>query len=143
MRGFHMMGVLWSRMSRRKRLSMARLQKADIPTSAGVYAVYRGGKPMYIGKAKCLQERVWKNHSGLGLGMKTSALRRNVAEHLGIAKAADIKAARYRVSPKEATRARDWLDECEITWRECADNAAAEDLEDKMKAEYLPPLTKR
>ncbi len=121
---------------------MASLQKADIPLSPGVYAVYRRGKRMYVGKAKCLQERVWKNHSGRGLGMGTSALRRNVAEHLGIAKAKDIKEGHHRITEEQAKRVRKWLDGCEIAWRECADHGAAKDLETAMKAEHKPPLTK-
>ena len=136
------MGPLWSRMSRRKMRSMATLRKDDIPLSPGVYAVYRRGKRMYVGKAKCLQDRVWRNHSGRGLGMGDSALRRNVAEHLRIAKADDIKKGLHRITPKQAKRVRDWLDGCEIAWRECADHAAAKDLETAMKAEHKPPLTK-
>jgi hypothetical protein len=122
---------------------MTLLRKDVIPMSAGVYALYRGDKPQYIGKAKCLQSRVWKNHGGRGLGMETSAMRRNVAERLGIAEAKDIKAGRHRITAKEAARVRAWLDGCEMTWRECSDEAAAKALETAMKREYLPPLTKR
>lgn len=137
------MGVkLWPAMDRQSRISMLSLRSTDVPTSAGVYALYRHGKRIYVGKAANLRTRIWKNHSGRGLGMGTSALRRNIAEHLGIATAADIKAKRYPVTTEEAARVRAWLDECEITWRECSDAAAAERLEDAMKAEHLPPLTK-
>lgn len=136
------MGPLWSRMGRRKMRSMATLRKEDVPLSPGVYAVYRRGKRMYVGKAKCLQDRVWNNHSERGLTMGDSALRRNVAEHLRIAKANDIKKKLHRITEKEERRVRDWLDGCEIAWRECGDHAAAEDLETAMKAEHKPPLTK-
>jgi hypothetical protein len=133
---------LWPVMDRQERISMLSLRSADIPTSAGVYALYRHGERVYVGKAGNLHGRVWKNHSGRGRRMGTSALRRNIAEHLGIATAADIKAKRYPVTTEEAARVRAWLDECEITWRECPDAAAAKQLEDAMKAEHLPPLTK-
>jgi hypothetical protein len=133
---------LWSRMHRRKRFGMTKLRKDDIPMSAGVYALYRDGKPKYVGKAKCLQNRVWKNHGGRGLGMGTSAMRRNVAEHLGIAEAKDIKAGRHRMTAEDAVRVRAWLDRCEIAWQECADDTAAKEFEAAMKREYLPPLTK-
>jgi hypothetical protein len=96
---------------------MSSLTKEDIPLDPGVYALYRSGKRAYVGKAKCLQDRVWKNHSGWGVGMGTSAMRRNVAEHLGIASAKDIKEGLYRVSPQEASRVRTWLDHWEIAWR--------------------------
>jgi hypothetical protein len=130
-------------MSRQRRRSMASLQKRDIPVAPGVYAVFRRNEPMYVGKAKCLQDRVWQNHSGRGQGMGTSALRRNVAEHLGIARANDIKERRYLVREEDARRVRAWLDRCEIAWRECPTEAAAEALERAMKREYMPPLTKR
>jgi hypothetical protein len=121
---------------------MATLRKDDIPLSPGVYSVYRRDKRMYVGKAKRLQDRVWGNHSGRGLSMSDSALRRNVAEHLRIANANDIKKGRHHITVKEERRVRDWLDGCDIAWRECADHAAAEDLEAAMKAEHMPPLTK-
>jgi excinuclease UvrABC nuclease subunit len=122
---------------------MRDLGAADVPASAGVYALYRGGRRMYVGKAKSLRDRVWKNHSGRGLGMSTSAMRRNVAEHLGLATADEIKKRVYRASQPEAQRVRDWLDDCEIAWRECASETEAAALEKAMKDEYLPPLTKR
>ncbi len=122
---------------------MSGLKQSDIPPSPGVYALYRRGRPMYVGKATSRQDRVWKNHSGRGTGMGTSALRRNVAEHLGIATAKDIKDRIYKVTDAEASRVRRWLDGCEIAWRECETEAAAKALETAMKAEYLPPLTKK
>jgi excinuclease UvrABC nuclease subunit len=129
-------------MGARRRRPMSSLKKEDIPLDPGVYALYRSGKRAYVGKAKCLQDRVWKNHSGRGLDMGTSALRRNVAEHLGIATANDIKEKHYGVSAEEAKRVRTWLDRCEIAWRKCATEAAAVKLEKAMKREYMPPLTK-
>jgi hypothetical protein len=129
-------------MGRRKRRSVPTLRKDDIPLSPGVYAVYRGDERMYVGKAKRLRDRVWGNHLGRGLSMRDSALRRNVAECLRIAKADDTKKAIHRITEKEERRVRDWLDGCDIAWRECADHAAAEELEAAMKAEHKPPLTK-
>jgi predicted GIY-YIG superfamily endonuclease len=134
---------LWEVMDRMPRRSMRELRAADIPSSAGVYALYREGERMYVGKAGCLRDRVWKNHSGRGAVMTSSAMRRNLAEHLGIATAADIKGRRYQPAPDEVARVRDWLDGCEVTWRECSDETAAVALEAAMKAERRPPLTKR
>lgn len=130
-------------MDRAPRRGMAELRKADIPTSAGVYALYRDGDRMYVGKAGSLRERVWKSHSRRGTAMGNSAMRRNVAEHLEIATAADIKAERYRPTAEDAAAIRGWLDGCEIAWRECTTEPDAVRLETSMKAECLPPLTKR
>lgn len=106
-------------MHRRKRIPMNSLREADIPKLLGVYALYRKDKPMYVGKAKSLQSRVWKNHSGRGVSMGDSAMRRNVAEYLGIANAKDIKDGLRSVTEDEAKRRR-WLDGCEITYSLCA-----------------------
>jgi hypothetical protein len=122
---------------------MRELRAAEIPSSAGVYALFRDGTPMYVGKAACLRDRVWGNHSGRGTSMTNSALRRNVAQLLGIATAADIKGRRYQPTADDAAAVRAWLDGCEIAWCECADEPAAVALETAMKAELMPPLTKR
>ena len=137
------LGGRWIAMGRQRRRPMSDLKKSDLPPSPGVYVLYRRGHPIYVGKAASLQDRVWKNHSGRGTSMGTSAMRRNVAEHLGIAKAKDIKGGNYHVTEADASRVRRWLEGCEIVWRECETEAAAKLLETDMKAEYLPPLTKR
>jgi predicted GIY-YIG superfamily endonuclease len=119
------------------------LRAADVPTSPGVYALYRDSERMYVGKAGNLRERVWSNHSGRGVSMTSSAMRRNIAAYLDIATAADIKARRYQPTAEDAAAARAWLEGCEIAWRECESEPAAVALETAMKTEYRPPLTKR
>lgn len=125
------------------RRSMASLAAAEIPLSPGVYALYRNDVRMYVGKADSLRNRIWKNHSGRGSVMTGSAMRRNIAEHLGIARAADIKTRRYQPSTDEVAAVRAWLDECHIAWLESDSSRAARDLEAQLKAEHRPPLTKR
>jgi hypothetical protein len=122
---------------------MANLRKANIPESPGVYAVYRDGERMYVGKANCLRNRVWKDHWGLGKCLTGSALRRNVAEHLDIASSADIKARRYQLTAEEVAAVRLWLDGCDIAWIKRNTEVAAERLESDLKAEYKPPLTRQ
>jgi hypothetical protein len=75
--------------------------------------------------------------------MTGSALRRNVAELLGIASARDIKQRLFEPTPEDAARVVAWIDECEITWIACADSVEASNLERALKAEWKPPLTKR
>lgn len=130
-------------MNARPRRAMTELKAADIPESPGVYALYRGDVRMYVGKAGCLRERVWNKHSGRGRVMTGSALRRNVAAHLGIATANDIKQRLYQPTDQEVAAVRAWLDGCHIAWVQCESNAAAEKLERAFKAEYKPPLTDR
>lgn len=136
-------GSLWNTMDTRPRISMCELTASELPDTPGVYALYRGDERMYVGKADCLRDRVWKNHSGRGAVMTSSAMRRNVAEHLGIATAADIAARRYQPNAAEVQLVREWLDGCHIAWLECESKSAAKVLEDDFKVEHKPPLTKQ
>lgn len=72
-----------------------------------------------------------------------SALRRNIAAHLGIASSANIKAKRYKPSREDADRVNAWVDGCEVSWIACETAKQATDLETAMKAEWTPFLTKQ
>lgn len=83
-----MAGNLWNTMNDRPRRSARSLSGSDVPTSPGVYAWYRDGTPIYVGRAigrDGLRGRVWKNHLQTGNDLSRSSFRRNVCEHLGIA----------------------------------------------------------
>lgn len=75
--------------------------------------------------------------------MTSSALRRNVAEYLGVASAADIKARRYVTTPRDAEAVTMWLGPCQVAWIECLTDNDAKRVETAIKLEWLPPLTKR
>jgi hypothetical protein len=139
-----MTGPLWRRMNDRPRRPLASVMaRGDLSSEPGVYALYRDGAAVYVGKAKLLSGRLWQNHLRRGASLTNSALRRNVAEVLGIASAADIKARRYLPTKAEALHVADWIRACDVAWIECATEADAEDLERAMKREWMPPLTKR
>jgi hypothetical protein len=115
-----------------------------LPDAPGVYALYRSGAPVYVGKAKALGSRVPNNHLSRGPSMANSALRRNVAETLGIVvDANDIKTGGYRPTVDDAQTVNTWIDGCEFAWRSCDSEADAVALETAMKSEWLPRLTKR
>ncbi len=135
-------GLLWDNMSRENRRSASDLRQAEIPKEPGVYAWFREGLPIYVGKASSLRRRVGGNHLGKGVCLTGSAFRRNVAEHLGIATSADIKAKRREISRKEADAIGIWISNCQVTWIVCDSEFDACSLEDRMKQEYQPPLTK-
>ena len=136
-------GPLWAAMHRRPRRDLATLVRGDVPTASGVYALYRDGQAVYIGKASSLKTRFWGNHMSTHPDLTKSALRRNVAEHLAIAPAGEIKARRYHPTEIELGRIAAWIRRCSVAWIECESAAAAADLETAMKAEWMPPLTKR
>jgi len=125
---------------------MRALRAEDLPhPEPGVYALYRHGKPMYVGLAEkqSLRDRVWGSHRSRGVSMTGSALRRNITEHLGIATAAAIKKRPYPPTWADAARVVAWIDACQVTWIPCASSQEAHSLERDMKAEWMPPLTKR
>ncbi len=141
-----MAGPLWSAMNARPRIPMASLRPDHLPDDApGVYALYRDGDPMYVGLAEkqSLRGRFWGSHRGRGVSMTGSALRRNVAERLGIASARAIKKREYRPTTEDARRVVDWIDGCEVAWIACATPKDAKDLERDMKDEAKPLLTQR
>jgi hypothetical protein len=78
--------------------------------------MYHGGKRIYIGKAGNLQNRIWKAHCGQSKGLNNSAFRRNVAEQVGPATAAEIKKGLYRLTPEELARVRAFIESYEIAW---------------------------
>jgi predicted GIY-YIG superfamily endonuclease len=136
-------GPLWCAMNERPRREVGELRREDIPTSPGVYAWYEGGKPIYVGKGEDLQDRIWRNHLGRRLNLTSSALRRNVAEDLGIGSAGDIKAGRCRPTAEQVEQVNARIRACTIAWTTCESHKDAMALETRLKREWMPPLTKR
>jgi hypothetical protein len=136
-------GPLWDRMDAQPRLQARTLTSADVPLKPGVYAWYRRGRAVYVGKADELRGRAWGNHMGQSSTMGSSAFRRNVAEHLGFGSPADIKSKRVRLTPEHLAEVRAWILGCSVAWIVCRTIPTAWRLEATMKAEWIPPLTKR
>lgn len=135
-------GRLWAKMHAQPRHSAAQLQKGDIPPNPGVYAWYRDGEAIYVGKAASLRKRLWNNHLGRGAVMTGSAFRRNVAQQLGFGTANAIKTSAYVPTPEQVQAVRDFIGSCEVAWRTTDTAKAALDLESDMKREWMPPLTR-
>jgi len=133
----------WYSLNSQRRVNVTSLNRSPISIDPGVYALYRNAEAVYVGKAKSLRHRVWANHCGQGDSMTSSAFRRNVAEHLGIASANAIKTGRYRPSPDDVRRVREWVERCDVAWTTCASEAEADELERAIKRQWRPPLTKR
>lgn len=133
----------WADMDAAPRAAPATLTAAHVPDAPGVYAWYREGQRMYVGKADVLRDRVWGNHLGQSRAPTGSAFRRNVAEHLDFGRAADIKSGAVTLTDDQLAAMRTWILGCEVAWLTCASKADAIDLETQLKAEHKPPLTKR
>ena len=136
------MRVTWEEMDLQPRTSVLSLQRRHLPDRPGVYALYRDGKRMYVGKATSLRTRVGGHHRAKGASMSHSALRRNICELLGIATAADIKAFRYPPTLDDARQVSDWLANAEFAWVECHTPADALQVEEGLRREFKPPLNR-
>jgi excinuclease UvrABC nuclease subunit len=130
-------------MNRQARRLASTVSAKQLPKDPGVYAWYRNGQRIYVGKATSLQTRVGRNHLGKGRSLGTSAFRRNVAEHLGLGFAAEIKDGRRVFDVQEILLINTWIGACEVAWIVCGSEADACKLEDSLKEEFLPPLTKQ
>ena len=134
-------GTGWRWMSSPSPLAI--LKGDDIPSDPGVYALYRGDDRMYVGKAALPAKPRLEEPLRSRRGHDWLALRRDVAEHLGIATAAEIKARRYQpTSVSSSTSGSGWR--CARSHGVLADSHSdAIDLEIGMKREHKPTLTKR
>jgi hypothetical protein len=136
-------GPQWDRIDAQPRIPARKLRALDVPLKPGVYAWYRRGRAVYVGKADELRGRAWSNHMGQSASMGSSAFRRNVAEYLGFASSADIKSKRASLNPEQLAAVRAWIVSCSLAWIECRTTTAAIRLEAELKSEWQPPLTKR
>jgi hypothetical protein len=119
------------------------LTRAAVPPQRGVYAWYRERSPVYVGKAagrEGLRQRLWSAHMSTRVkAIRKSAFRRNVAQHLAISTANEIKTGRYVPTESEIDAVNAWIRGCRVAWIVTED---AVSLEDAMKREWMPPLTK-
>jgi hypothetical protein len=135
--------VTWADMDAAPRRPARAVTKQDVPAGPGVYAWYRRGRPVYVGKADSLVRRVWANHLGNSRSISGSAFRRNVAASLGFASAADIKTGRSALTEAELAAVRAWIMGCHVAWLVLPTIEAARRAEADLKAESMPRLTRR
>ena len=114
-----------------------------VPSVPGVYAWYRRGRAVYVGKGDDLQDRIWSRHLGQSRTLRTSSLRRNVAEYLGFGEAEAIRSGRIVLTDEQRQAVRAWIMGCRVAWVSCPSIAAAARAEADLKFERMPALTKR
>ena len=136
----------WARMDSQAGYPVRGFDPSLVPSQPGVYAFYRDGKPIYVGRAIAsggLQRRLKAQHLKTGNDLSWSAFRRNVAEHLGIASSTVTKQRPPQLTEDQVAPVNDWVAGCEIRWIACATEDEAAQLEVDLKNERKPPLTKR
>lgn len=136
----------WAQMHAQPGLPVAGMDASNIPPRPGVYAIYRDGEPVYVGRAIAaggLQRRLKTQHLKTGNDLSWSAFRRNVAEHLGIAPSTITKQRPPQLTAEQVAPVNEWVAGCELRWVACAGEDEASQLEVDLKNERKPPLTKR
>lgn len=138
-------GSPWFVMDRRDRYRLnGMFDIGFLPSGPATYAVYRDEQRVYTGETGNLAARVGKHHLGRSpSSIKQSALRRNLAEHLGIAKAEDLKSGQVMMNDQQRDQLHEWLASCEIAWVEHDDKAAARAHERDLLREFAPVLNRR
>ena len=68
---------------------------------------------------------------------------RNVCELLfGISPGVTINPNRQKVTADQAAAIHDWLRSCDLSWQECSTVDEADQLERRLRREYMPPLNR-
>ena len=138
-----MTGPLWSAMNKQMRHAAHSINPSNVSDAPGVYAWYKNGQPIYVGKGTSLRRRIIKEHCDTGCDLSRSAFRRNVGEHLGVATMSIMKLRPPTLNATKVLPVTNWIKACEVAWIVCVDADGAAQLEADMKAEWMPPLTKR
>jgi len=136
----------WARMHVQPGHPVAQVDTSKVPTAPGVYAFYRDGQPVYVGRAIAsggLQRRLKTQHLKTVNDLSWSAFRRNVAERLGIAPSTVTKRRPPQLTEAQVASINEWVAACELRWIACATESEATQLEIDLKHERKPPLTKR
>lgn len=131
----------WQVLLGRPRHPSIRLARGDIPTVPGVYAWFKHGSCVYVGKATDLRSRL-SRHRSTSLDLSRSTLRASVAvAEVGVTR----HHARSRPSvmtPEEIAVVTAWFNSAEVAWVECRTPAEASALEDRLRSGWLPPLNR-
>jgi len=123
------------------RTCSGQLLRGHIPQVAGVYAWFRDGDCVYVGKAKNLRQRL-SAHRSTSADLSRSTLRASVAvRELGIGR----KTARSRPSTlhaEQVSQVNEWLAACEVAWVACPDPGVADEMERRLRGHWMPPLNR-
>ncbi len=121
---------------------MAEIPFATLPATPGVYALYRGAEPVYLGLAVVhggIRRRL-RDHLDTRLDLSRSPFRRGVAEHLGLAADRGGKLRPQLMTPELQDAVDEWVATCELAWLEASNSEDARTLEQQLLAERKPPL---
>lgn len=106
-----------------------------------MYAWFRNGQCIYVGKASDLRQRLG-THLRTSADLSRSTLRATVAaRELGISRAT-ARARPSVVTPDQVAVVNRWLAGCDIAWITCPSAPAADELERLLRRERRPVLNR-
>ncbi|MCA0180420.1 MAG: hypothetical protein LCH77_12680 [Actinobacteria bacterium] len=133
----------WGALLSAPTIPVRELARAQVPDEPGVYLWRHQGRAVYVGMATSLRGRAWSKHLGRGLSVAGSSLRRNVCELLfGIPPSVTRNPNQQKVTAEQAAAIHDWLRSCNLSWQECSTVDAADQLERRLRREFMPPLNR-
>ena len=129
----------WKTLVTASRHSNAGLKRADIPAVPGVYAWFKGGECVYVGKAADLRERL-SSHRSRSLDLSRSTLRASVAiRELGVTRAY-ARSRPSRMTSSEIARVNAWFEAAAVAWIVCSTPKGSEALEGRLRKLWMPEL---
>lgn len=131
----------WGQIEQASRRRAGDLPLADAPREPGVYAWFRDGQCVYVGKASDLRQRLG-THLRTSIDLSRSTLRATVAEReLGVSRTT-ARARPSVMTPEQVAVVNRWLADCDIAWITCPSPLAAAELERHLRRGRLPVLNR-
>ena len=133
----------WGALLSAPTIPVRELARAQVPDEPGVYLWRHQGQAVYVGMATRLRGRTLSKHLGRGLSLAGSSLRRNVCGLLfGIPPSVTSNPNRQKVTAEQAAAIGDWLRSCDLSWQECSTVDADDQLERRLRREFMPSLNR-
>lgn len=129
----------WVHIVARPRLLAGTVQRADVPSQPGVYAWFRDGECVYLGKASNLRSRL-TSHLASTLDLSRSTLRSWVAvRELGLAREYTRRRPTVMTGEQVAV-VNAWIRGCELAWTTTETKEEASALEARLLRAWHPPI---
>jgi len=129
----------WNALLARPRQSAATVQRRDLPDAPGVYAWFRDGECVYLGKASNLRSRLG-THLGTSLDLSRSTLRSWVAvRELNLTREYTRRRPTVMTDGQVAIFTQR-VRSCDLAWMTTASSGDAASLEARLLAVWRPPI---